>query len=81
MPTRYSLNASTVSSGQPVIEFVLGRFAGEHFEPGDLALAAVSLLDGRIEHALAGRPDIRARAVAANEWKDRIVRNVQFAVA
>jgi hypothetical protein len=29
---------------QPVVELVLGRLAGEHLEPGDLAFAAVGLL-------------------------------------
>ena len=46
---------------QPVVELVLGRLAGEHLEPRDLALAAVSLLHRGVEHALAGRPDVRAR--------------------
>ncbi len=27
--------------GQPLLEFVEGFFAGEHFKPGNLALAAV----------------------------------------
>ena len=46
---------------QPVVELVLGRLAGIHLEPGDLALAAVGLLHRRVEHPLAGRPDVRAR--------------------
>ena len=57
--------------GQPVIEFVLGGFAGENFEPGDLSLAAIGFLHRGIEHAFAGRPDIRPGAVAADERKDR----------
>ena len=66
--------------GQPVVELVLGRLAGEHLEPGDLALAAVGLLHRGIEHALAGGPDVRAGAVAADEGQDGVVRDVEFAV-
>src|SRR5436190_948025 len=65
---------------QPVAEFLERRFAGEHFEPGDLAFAAVGLLHSRIEHALAGGPDVRSRAVAADERENRVVRNAKFAV-
>ena len=65
---------------QPVVELVLGRLAGIHLEPGDLALAAVGLLHRGIEHALAGRPDIRAGAVAADEREHGVVRNVQLSV-
>jgi hypothetical protein len=67
--------------GQPVVELVLGGFAGEHLEPGDGAGAAVSLLDGGVEHALAGGPDVRAGAVAADERDDRVGGDVEFAMA
>ena len=65
---------------QPVVELVFGRLSGEHLEPGDLAFATVRLLHRGIEHALAGVPDVGAGAVAPNEWKDGIIRNVKFAV-
>ena len=65
---------------QPVVELVLGRLAGIHLEPGDLALAAVSLLHRGIEHALAGRPDVRAGAVAADEREEGLSGTMRFAV-
>ena len=80
MPTRNSLKASIVSSGSQLSNLFLAVSPAEHLEPGDLALAAVGLLHRRIEHALAGRPDVRPGAVAADEGKDRVVRDVQFAV-
>ena len=66
--------------GQPVIEFVLGGLAGIDFEPDDLALAAVGFLHCGLEDALAGRPDVRSGAVAANKRQDGMIRNVQFSV-
>src|SRR5205085_2218092 len=65
--------------GKPIVEFLLGGFAGENLEPGDLACAAVGFLDRRVKNALAGGPNIRAGAVTTNERKDRVVGNVQFA--
>ena len=73
------MNASTVSSGSQVLNFVEALLAGENFHPGDLPLAAVGLFDGRVEHALAGPPDIRAGAVAFDEWNDGLIRHRQFA--
>ena len=64
---------------QPVVELVLGSFAGEDFHPGDLAFAAVGLLHRGIEHAQARGPDVRAGAVAADERNDRVVGNGEFA--
>src|SRR5688572_29419401 len=65
---------------QPVVEFVLGGFAREHFEPGDLAFAAVGLFHRCVENALARRPDIRSGAVTADERNDRVFWNVKFSV-
>ena len=64
---------------QPVVEFVLGSFAGEHFKPGNLAFAAISLLHRGIKHALAGGPDVRPGAVTANERENGVVRHIQLA--
>ena len=61
MPTRYSLKASTVSSGSQLLNFLKAVLAGEDLEPGDLALAAVGLLHGGVEDALGWRPRCRAR--------------------
>ena len=64
---------------QPFLEFVVGLFASEHLEPNDAPLAAVSLLNGRIEDALRSLPDIAARAVAFDVGNDRPVGNLEFA--
>ncbi len=56
----------------------LGRFlAGIDLHPGDLALAAVGLGHGCVDHLDHHRGDIQARTVAFDEWNDRIVRNIQ----
>ena len=60
---------------QPVIEFVLRRLPGEDLEPRDLLLPAIGFLDRRIEHALARRPDITPRPVAADERNHRPIRH------
>ena len=65
---------------QPVIEFVLGRFARKHFEPRNLALAPIGLLHRRIEHTDAGGPDVRPGAVTANERENGIVRHLELAI-
>src|SRR5206468_3436934 len=59
--------------GQPVIELPERGFAGEDLEPGDLALAGVGLLHRRVEHALAGGPNVRPGAVTADEWNDGMI--------
>ena len=46
---------------QPVVELLERFLAGEDFEPGDLALAAVGLLHRGVEHAHAGAPRCPAR--------------------
>jgi hypothetical protein len=58
MPTRYSRNAVDRLVGQPVVELVERLLAGVDLHPGDLLLAAVRLLDGRIEDAHRGAPDV-----------------------
>src|SRR5208282_5486110 len=65
---------------QPVIKFVLRRLTGEYLEPLDPAGRTIGLLDRRVEHTLARRPNVRSRAVAADEGNDRLVRNFEFAV-
>src|SRR6185436_8699549 len=64
---------------QPVVELVLGGFAGKDFEPSNFSLAAVSLLHRCVEDALAGSPDVRPGAVAANERNNGVIRHVEFA--
>jgi hypothetical protein len=58
---------------QPGVEFFEGLLAREDLEPGNLAFAAVSLVDGRVEHPLAGGPNIRPGAVAADERDDGMI--------
>ena len=65
---------------QPLLEFVEGFFAGEDFEPRDLALAAIDQLDRGVEHAPRRLPDVAARAVALDEGNDGIVGDLKFAV-
>jgi hypothetical protein len=56
--------------GQPVVELSLRLLAGEHLVPDDLAFAPVRLLDGGVEDALGGSPDVGAGAVALDERND-----------
>ena len=65
---------------EPILELVESGLPGIDLEPGDLLLPAVGLLDRRVEDAHRGAPDVRTRAVAFDERKDRIVRNFQHAV-
>src|SRR5258708_11073277 len=67
--------------GQPVAELYKGFFSGKHFKPMQLSLAAVSPLNRRIENANGCGPDIAAGAVAFDVGDNRIVGNLQFAVA
>ena len=66
--------------GEPVLEFLERGLPGKDFQPFDLAFAAVSLFYRRVEHAHGRRPDVRPRAVAADEGQGGIVRNIQLAV-
>ncbi len=68
--------------GQPLVGAIdLGRFfTSEHFHPGDLLLAAVSLGHRSIYHATHGRGDIDAGAVAFDEGNDRGIGHVQRVV-
>ena len=75
MPTRYSLNASTVSSGSQLLNFLKPSSPAKTSNQEILRLAAVGLLHRRVEHAHAGRPDVRPGAVAADEGDDGIIRN------
>src|SRR6266436_706097 len=59
----------------------LRLFARVHLGPRDLALAAVGLLDGRVEHAHGGGPDVGARPVALDEGDDGMIRHLELAVA
>jgi hypothetical protein len=65
--------------GEPVIDCVLGFLPGQHFDPGDLFLAAVGPGDGRVEDPLGGTPDVGAGPVALDERNDRIVGDVELA--
>jgi hypothetical protein len=66
--------------GQPVLKLPISLLAGEDFEPGDRAFAAVSLLDGSVEDTLRGAPDIAAGAVAFDVRDDGVVRHLILAV-
>ncbi len=65
--------------GQPHVRAVhpRGLFAGENFHPGDLALAAVGLLNRRVHHLDHHRGDVEARAVALDVRNDGMVGNVE----
>ena len=65
--------------GQPGAELAVGLFAGEDLKPANGALAAVGLLDGGVEDALRGLPDVAAGAVAFDERNDGIVGNDELA--
>src|SRR5262249_32293789 len=62
---------------QPFVEFVEGFLAREDFVPHDAALAAVGLLDRRVEYATGGLPNVATRAVAFDEGDHRVVGNYQ----
>ena len=80
MPTRYCRNAVERLVGQPVPRLLERFLARQHFEPLDLAAAAVRLRDRRVEHAHARAPDVRPRAVAFDERNDRPIRHGQSSV-
>src|SRR5258708_6251233 len=81
MPTRYSLKASTVSSGSQLSNLFLEVSPANPPNPPPFARPAVSLTPRRIEHPLAGLPNVRPRAVTTDEWKHRIGWHIQLAVA
>src|SRR5207248_1386542 len=64
---------------QPVVESLEGFLASEYLHPCDLALAAVGFLDGGVEDADAGTPDVGAGAVALDERDNRPVGHLKFA--
>src|SRR5690242_13779287 len=66
---------------QPVIIPLLGCLPSKDLEPGNLPLAAVSLLDRGVEYALARRPNVRPCPISADEWNHRINRYHQFPIA
>src|SRR5581483_8295692 len=47
----------------------------KYFVPDDAPLAAISLLDSRVEHANGGLPDIAAGAVTLDERNNRVIGN------
>src|SRR5439155_19646495 len=61
--------------GQPRVELFETFFTGVDFHPRDPACAPVGLLHRRVEDAHARTPDVGTRAVAFDEWNDRIVGN------
>src|SRR5690606_34688643 len=64
---------------KPRLEALETLLACEHLHPRDLPPAAIGLLDGRVEHPLAGAPDVRSGPVAADEGDDGPVGNDEFA--
>ena len=66
--------------GEPLLEGVESFFAGENFEPGDVALAAIGFFYCGVEHAARGFPDVAASAVAFDEGDDGIVGHLQRVV-
>ena len=80
MPTQVLLEGLDGLVGQPVVGLLERLLAGEHFLPLDLALALVGLLDGGVEDAHAGAPDVAAGAVTFDEGDDGAVRGLDGAV-
>src|SRR3984885_11603205 len=66
--------------GPPGIDPGFGFFAGEHFIPGDAALALVGFLNGCIEHAKRRFPDVAPGSVAFDKWNHRIIRHIVVSV-
>ena len=65
----------------PFLRLVEGLLAGQHLEPGDLALAPVGLLHRRVEDALRRAPDVAPGAVALDVGDDRMVRDTERSAA
>ena len=66
--------------GQPGIELGFGFFSGEDFEPRDPALALISFLDGGIEYAQRGLPDVASGAIPLDKRHDWIVGHIVFSI-
>ena len=66
--------------GQPGVELLEALFAGVDFLPRNLPLPAERFLDGGVQHAHAGAPDVGTGAVAFDERDDRIVRHDELSV-
>src|SRR5690606_17676204 len=66
--------------GQPVACLLETLLTSEHFEPRDAALAAVRLLDGRVEDAHARPPDVRPGAITFDERNDGLIGHHESAV-
>src|SRR4029078_2850691 len=62
-----------------VTELVEGLFPRVDLVPGQLALPAIRLLHRRVEHALAGTPDVGTGAIAFDERDDGLIRHVEGA--
>ncbi|MNJ44203.1 hypothetical protein D3C77_392450 [compost metagenome] len=79
---RYNIlaNRSQRISWQPLSVCIVGFLSGENFIPSDLLVTAISFLYGSIQNTLGSLPNITPRAIALNEWDDRIVRHLQLAV-
>ena len=63
---------------QPLARRLKSLLAGEDFQPLDLALAAVGLLDRRVPHGHRRAGDVRTRAVTLDERNNRILGNAQL---
>src|SRR6266850_1693717 len=66
---------------QPAAELLEALLARKYFHPGDLPFSAIRFLDGGVEDADAGTPDIASGAVAFDERNDRIVGHDQLTAA
>src|SRR6185369_12550138 len=67
--------------GQPAAKLLEAFLARKHFHPRDPPFSAIRLLDGRVENAHAGSPDIASGAVAFNKRDNRIVRHDELSVS
>ena len=64
---------------KPFVKLIEGFFAGEDFEPGHRAFAAVGPFDRRVEDAPRGFPDVAAGAVTFDEGDNGAIGNAKFA--
>src|ERR1051326_7603239 len=77
IPTKYSRNASTVSSGSQLSNLSFAAWPGKTSNHAIFLFPAISFFDRSIKDALARGPYIGASAIAANKRDHRLVRDIQ----
>src|SRR5579872_1009661 len=67
--------------GKPITEFGKSFLAGEDLIPGNAALPPVGFLDGGVEDADGGFPDVASGAIAFDKRNDWIIRDLIATIA